>query len=500
VTLEDPLPTLASQIRALLASGRAPATLLDLRRRAARAPGQPDLLLTLGGLYLAQGRTPEALELFGRIWQEPELRPQVLDLLAGLGCPADLDGFLSRLAGAGALTAAETMPLVRALVQQGTFLPAWELSARLAALEPESPSAWLGLGVAGLRLHRFEAAIAAFERAEALLPDPLLAQFGRSEALLLLGRLEEGLALRELRWRFSGLAPVHPELPPWDGSPLPGKRLLLHGTQSGAGDAVMAVRFATEARRRGAEVLVEADPGLCELLATHPDVQAVFPAGAPLPPVAAHADLMSLPFLLGLRRDTIPARVPYLSVPERVPRRVALDEALDGAGRRLKVGLVWAGNPNHEEDARRSLDPACLAPLAELCSHAAFFSLQKGQSGRPGLPPALEAVDLDPLLADFSSTAYALARLDLLVSADTSVVHVAGALGRPAWVLLAHLPDWRWFLETETTPWYPSLRLLRQQAPGDWQPVVGQVAARLAALAAGRPESRRNLGPGGAEG
>ena len=492
------MPTLAGQIRALIASGLAPATLLELRRRATLAPEQPDLLLTLGGLYLAQGRAPEALEMLGRAW--PEHQPQVLELLTDLGSAQDLDGFLAHLAEAGALTASESMPLIRALIQRGAFPSAWDWTSRLTVLEPGSASAWLGMGVAGLRLHRFEAAIAAFERAETLLPDPLLAQFGRSEALLLLGRLEEGLALRELRWRFSGLVPAHPDLPPWDGSPLPGKRLLLHGTQSGAGDAVMAVRFATEARRLGAEVMIEADPDLLALLATHPDVQAVYPSGVPLPPVDAHADLMSLPFLLGLRRDTIPARVPYLSVPERIPHRAALDQALDGAGRRLKVGLVWAGNPNHEEDARRSLDPACLAPLAELCSRAAFFSLQKGQAGRPGLPPALEAVDLDPLLADFSSTAYALARLDLLVSVDTSVVHVAGALGRPAWLLLAHLPDWRWFLETETTPWYPSLRLLRQQTPGDWQPVVGQVAARVAALAAGRPESRRILWPGGAEG
>jgi hypothetical protein len=179
---------------------------------------------------------------------------------------------------------------------------------------------------------------------------------------------------------------------------------------------------------------------------------------------------MSLPHLLRTRLDTIPAEVPYLYAEEAADRLGTRDG-------RLRVGLVWAGNPQHKNDRRRSLNPDVLAPLASL-RDIQWFSLQPGTT----TPPPLDLVDRTADLTDFADTAALLMQLDLVVTVDTSVAHLAGALGRPVWILLPYAADWRWLVERSDSPWYPSARLYRQSAPGDWPSVVERLRADLAEL------------------
>jgi hypothetical protein len=183
-------------------------------------------------------------------------------------------------------------------------------------------------------------------------------------------------------------------------------------------------------------------------------------------------ELLSLPLLCGTTLDSIPASVPYLSVPAKVAHREELHKAIQGPGR--KLGLVWSGNPGHARTHERNIPPEILERLAEV-PDVTWFSLQKG--GPP--PPAMPLVDLEPLLSDYGDTACALSLLDGLLSVDTGIVHLAGALGVPTWVMLARLPDWRWMLERTDSPWYPTLTLWRQEAHWDWPGVVERLVQGL---------------------
>ena len=189
--------------------------------------------------------------------------------------------------------------------------------------------------------------------------------------------------------------------------------------------------------------------------------------------------LLSLPHRLGTRLDSIPARVPYLSPP--TDRRLPLPSNGPGHGASLKVGVVWRGNPRHKNDRHRSLPPALLEPLLAL-EPVSFYSLQVGSAAATDLAPGrARLVDLSGLLRDYGDTAALLQQLDLVISVDTSVAHLAGALAKPAWVLLPFAPDWRWLVGRQDSPWYPTLRLFREPAPGDWTSVIEAVRAALTA-------------------
>ncbi len=262
--------------------------------------------------------------------------------------------------------------------------------------------------------------------------------------------------------------------PAWQGGSFAGKTLLLWAEQ-GLGDTLMFVRYLPWVKALGGEVILEAQSDLIDLAVSCGGSDAVVPRGGPTPPFDLHASLMSLPWIFRTELSSIPAEVPYLDVPEKVPHRSALLECLAVAPGDTKIGLVWAGRPGYGRDFERSLPADYLAPLAALAG-VAWFSFQLGRQELPSLP---NLVSLAPFLKNFSDTAYALTGMDLLITVDTAVAHLAGALGVPTLLLLPHQPDFRWMLGRDDSPWYPSLRLYRQPAYGDWDSVIQRVVADL---------------------
>ncbi|UAN00530.1 tetratricopeptide repeat protein [Achromobacter mucicolens] len=310
------------------------------------------------------------------------------------------------------------------------------------------------------------------------MPGNLSARFDLAETRLLQGDFERGWT--EYRWRYSlshtAAMDRKVQRPRWDGSRIDGQTLLIHDEQ-GYGDTLQFMRLIDAARARsGARVVLEVHPDLLSFARrlVGPDA---FPRGQIPPPFDQHCELMSLPMAIGLRMADLPGRVGYLSAD--AARVEKWRKRLAGLPRPW-VALAWAGRPTHSNDANRSLALADMAPLA--VPGITYLAIQKGPAAAQAAtaPPGMNIVPLDAEIADFEDTAAILSLADLLVSVDSSPVHLAGALNRPAWVLLPFLPDWRWLLQRSDSPWYPSLQLFRQPAPGDWKPVMHDVGQALA--------------------
>ena len=352
-------------------------------------------------------------------------------------------------------------------------LPDAEAACRRATdLSPGLGEAWANLGRVLNEQGRTRAARAAYAAAARARPATPKDPWNLALALLLNGFLAEGFAEYEWRWLYDGFPSPRRRFaqPVWTGEPLAGRTILLHAEQ-GLGDAIQFARYAPLVAKRGGRVVLEAHAPLRRLLLGLDGVTALATLGGPLPDFDVHCPLLSLPRLVG----SIPADVPYLAA--GVDAAAGWRARLGGG---MKIGLVWAGNPGHANDRNRSLPLAALAPLLNTPG-VRFFSLQKEL--RPGDRAILAehgVTDLAPDLGDFADTAAALEALDLLVTVDTSVAHLAGALGRPVWLLLPFLPDWRWMTGRTDSPWYPTMRLFRQGRRGDWPGVVERVAAALA--------------------
>jgi tetratricopeptide (TPR) repeat protein len=295
---------------------------------------------------------------------------------------------------------------------------------------------------------------------------------------LLFGEMPRGWDGYEARWKLPGLITPARNFsePSWTGEMFPGKTLLLFYEQ-GFGDTLMFIRYASMAKARGGRVILEVQPSLVDLVATCPGIDEVMAHGSPLPPFDLQLPLLSLPQIFQTDLDSIPDAVPYLDIPENIPGKRAISEhmALAIAHRKTRIGLVWAGNPTHKRDRERSVPAATLAPLAIL-PEVAWFSFQMENQEPPSLP---NLISLAPHLSNFADTAYALSGMDLVITVDTALAHVAGALGIPTLLLLTFQPDWRWMLARTDSPWYPSLHLYRQPEPGDWAAVIQHVLADL---------------------
>lgn len=340
------------------------------------------------------------------------------------------------------------------------------------ARDPNHPRPLASLGKLAMDFGRLDEADGYYRAVLERVPDDADAHMSRGFIALLRGDFAAGWEGYQWRWRLPK-GPLPPPEPRWQGEPLDGCTLLLQSEQ-GFGDTLQFVRYAQLAAARGAGVIVRCQRPLLRLLQTAPGVDTVIPDDGPLPSFDFAAAMLDLPALFGTTLESVPAYTPYLASPAVAPRleRILRDSM------RMKVGLVWAGNRLHRNDRRRSL-PADAAEALCQDMPVSFFSLQKPA---PWLPP--DVVDLGPFIEDFADTAAAIMRLDLVLSVDTAVAHLAGALGKPVWLLLPFAPDWRWMVGGDDSPWYPTMRLFRQESRGDWAGVVSRVRATLQAIAA----------------
>ena len=430
---------------------------------------------------------------------------------------------------------------VRTLVNAGgvmnelcRFEDARVLLLQALALDPQRVSAWSNLASAMLELRRYDDAVAAysnalkinavhppalsglgvvlrrrglpaqsltfFDMALALDPNDAETRHCRALALLASGDIERGFAEYEWRWLTRGKADHVVDGPRWTGEALDGRTLLVH-EDGGLGDIIQFARYLPKLASRGGRIILRAPAPLLPLLSRLEGVDAVTPTGADKPPHDLVCPIMSLPLIFGTTLATIPSPGSYLTPdPARLAAwraRLAADVRHRARPPSLRVGLVWAGGarPWHREatlwDRQRSTDLATFDPFADLSPDILFYSLQLGEAARQAAdpPPAMRLVDHTALIRDFDDTAALVSLLDLIVSVDTSTAHLAGALGRPVWLLSCYERCWRWLTDRDDSPWYDSLRLYAQPAPGDWTTPVARMQAELRHLAERRPAS-----------
>ena len=338
-----------------------------------------------------------------------------------------------------------------------------------------------------IQLHRFEEAIAVNQRLSNIKPDNALTLYFISQLQLMIGNFQAGWIGREARWNVPGLPIAYPKFsqPKWLGEEaVEGKTVLVYFDE-GLGDTIQFVRYVPLLAERGARVVLVVQDALHPLLSGLSGVSECLPKSASLlPAFDMYCPVCSLPAAFGTRLDTIPSGARYLPPPNE--KRVQAWEERLGPRDKLRVGFVWSGNPKHPDDQNRSLPLQMLSCLLDL--DATFVSLQKDP--RPSDKAVLERtdiVDLTTHLTDFVETAALVSCLDLVITVDTSVAHLAAALGCPTWILLPYVPDWRWLLDRDDSPWYPTVRLFRQDATRDYGSVVAQVRSELDVMIAGRP-------------
>ena len=490
LALRPDLPELHFNLgNALQDAGDLDGAIAAYREAITLAPAYVEALANLGVLLRRTERFAGAVAVLRKA---SDLRPGSAEILTNLGSALKDDGQTDE-AIAAFRRALDLAPdhrvahfnLGNALRGQGRMDEAAESYRRAITLRPNSPEALINLGVVHRSQGDLDAADAADRQAIDLRPDFQEAHFNLSQILLLKGAFAEGWREYEWRLRADGhktrRRPEFPQ-PRWQGEDIAGKTLLLH-VEQGLGDLLHFARFVPIVAKRGARVVVEVYQPLARLFAALPGVAQVVVHGEPLPPFDVQLPMMSLAGVLGVDRDSIPAEVPYL-VAEPSWAAAWKGRLGDGAKGRA-VGVVWAGSPTHQADRARSIAAAKLLPRLAMPG-VRLVSLQKvPREGDAAVIAALggTALDLGPDLADFADTAGLMAHLDLVISVDTAVAHLAGALGRPVWTLIPVAPDWRWMTGRDDSPWYPSMRLFRQTRPDDWGPTIDRLVKELAAWA-----------------
>jgi tetratricopeptide (TPR) repeat protein len=444
----DDIEILNNRANALLSLGRTEEALADFRQVLAHKPQHPEARLNSGIAHAALGSTEEAVAEFDRALSMVPRHP-VAHFNRGV-----------------------------ALYELGRYTDAVAAHDNALSAAPEHAGAWLNRGRALAALSRFDDAIASYGKASTLRKDDPDTHFMESLALLTLGDYRRGFEKYEWRWRRTGMPAQRSRgRPLWLGDyPLARKTVLLNAEQ-GLGDTIQFARYVPMLAEAGANVVLEVQPELKPLMARLDGAATIIARGEAPPPFDVHCPLGSLPLAFKTEPDTVPAPITYLSADDThlakwSERIVALE--------RPRIALAWSGNPSHLNDRNRSIAFARLAPLFSV--PARFISIQRDVRGDDAAALAAEPrlAHLGGELESFADTAAVIALSDLVIAVDTSVVHLAGAMGRPVWVLLPFAPDWRWTLDGDTTPWYPTARLFRQTAHGDWDGVIARVGAELA--------------------
>jgi len=451
-----------------------------------REPQNKLAALSLGVALNALGRYEDAVRVLRALLEfEPELIDAYHALADSLYELHRADESAEAASAALARNGSDPQALVllgQAEAERGSYLKAERLFKQAAAFAPERHEPQMNLGVLLQRLGRLDEALAHGARAVELAPEDPLAHFNFGMGLLLSGTFSRGWS--ELEWRLLDRRmrehfPYRDLLPLWDGRPLDGGELLI-AREQGAGDFILHSRFFARARERGVKTLVEVPAELAELYAGFAGIDDLaVDRAAPerLQSVAAHTPLCSLPFVLGIDA-AISAEVPYVHAP--AARAAEFAENFAALGSRRKVGIAWAGSARHQLDRYRSVALEHFAALWDL-EGIAWVSLQKGEA-REQLAAwrgAGALVDLDAELRNFADTAAAISQLDLVIAVDTAVAHLAGALGKPVWMLSGFGAYWVWQLERADSPWYPTMRIFRQRRPNDWDGLFADLRAAL---------------------
>jgi Flp pilus assembly protein TadD len=450
-------------------------------------PKHPEAVGLLALACQAQGRLAEAVPYYQRALQ---LRPADATLHGNLGVALAGQGKLAE-ALASFRRAVRLTPndpqahcnLGNALRESAKFGQAVASLRQALRLRPDYAEAHNNLGLTLSEQGKRAEALAHFERALALKPDYVEAHCNRAYVWLLQGDWQRGWPEYEWRWKRLAAPPRLFHQPLWDGSPLEGRTILLYAEQ-GLGDTIQFIRYARLVQRRGGRVLVECQPALVPLLSGCAGIDELLGRGSALPEFDLQAPLLSLPRILGTTLESVPADVPYLSADAALVEQWQREwSTLPG----FKIGIAWQGSPTHQADRQRSIPLAHFAPLSRLPG-VRLISLQKG----PGCEqlanfaarhPILDLGSrLDETAGAFRDTAAVMKVLDLVLSADTAVAHLAGALAVPAWVALAFNPDWRWLQGREDSPWYPTIRLARQDRPGNWESVFQRLTVEVVRL------------------
>ena len=483
--LRSDVPQVWANLGQVLYMLKRPKEALDCYDKAyALAPDNVDVLNGRANVLLSLGRAEESLEQFrellARVPDHGEAHLNSGIAHAALGSMEEAIAEFDR-----ALSIAPGHPVAHynrgvALHELGRYADAIDAHDSVLATAPEHPGAWLNRGRALAALKRFEDALASYGKAKAIQKDNPDIHFMESLALLTVGDYRRGFEEYEARWRRSGMPEQKSRgRPLWRGDyPLNRKTVLLHAEQ-GLGDTIQFARYVPQLAATGANVILEVQPELTALLSRLEGAKTVIAHGAATPAYDVHCPLGSMPLALRTEPSNIPAPIPYLSADDG---RLAKWTTRLGALVRPRIAIAWSGNASHLNDRNRSMPFARLAPL--LSSPARFISIQRELRAEDEAALAAEqrVTHVGGELNDFDDTAAVIALCDLVIAVDTAVVHLAGAMGRAVWVMLPFAPDWRWTLDGDSTPWYPTARLFRQTSLGDWEGVVARVAAELRQL------------------
>lgn len=472
-----------------LYAGQLEAAAAHLDRAITASPSEPQYHFNLGQVHSRQGRPQQAAACYRRALELDSRSPELHNALAvALQQSGQLEEAVASFRGAIALRSTDAdvhYNLARTLFSLGRYDEATAAYRRTIELAPLDFEAHNNLGtVLQMHGHLAEAA-ACFEATLGLQPQSAEAHRNRALLRLLRGDFAQGWPEYEWRWRMHNVASPNYRQPRWEGQPLAGRTLLLWPEQ-GFGDVIQFVRYAALVKALGARVLLACPAALRALLATAPGIDRVVTDAADEEHVDYQIPLLSLPAVLGTSLETIPASVPYLfAEPERIAHWRGAFSEIEG----FTVGIAWQGRPQFTGDVYRSIPLACFEPPARV-EGVRLVSLQKGPGHEQLAPLAerLRIVDLAESLDQggdaFVDTAAAMMNLDLVVTSDTSIAHLAGALGVRVWVALGYAADWRWLIDRRDSPWYPTMRLFRQSRLGQWDDVFADMARELQLLSA----------------
>ncbi|MBV5337952.1 MAG: tetratricopeptide repeat protein [Deltaproteobacteria bacterium] len=448
VSEHDQVGTLLSQGFYALKQGALESAELIFTQAETIMPNMPDVLCGLAQVSFQKGMTQEAISLFRRALNTD---PGYYQCLLGLGM---------------------------ALQSVDQYEEAEKCYQQALGIKPEYAQALNNLGTIQRATGRLCEALESYDRLLALQPDHADGHFNRSLVLLQLGRFREGWT--DYEWRFLKFDPEiqrHRNITRWEGQPIHGKRILIHAEQ-GYGDTIQFIRYARLLAKNGAVVIVEAqDPSIISLLECVDGVTAVYPRGAFNETVDYQLPIMSLPMVFRTHLRTIPECHSYIKIPPA--KSLAWKPLLQQHEKqeRMRIGLVWAGRRDQSSDRNRSVPFDFVSILLD-CQDFYWYSLQIGEPS-PNHP---NLIDITSKIHDFSGSASLISNLDLVITVDTSVAHLVGAMGKPVWVMLKYSADWRWLLNCGDSPWYPSMHLFRQEAPGEWGPVISRISSRLSTL------------------